>query len=105
MQYNADNGIIPTTILKSKEAILEQTMVADSKPTTKGYYVEPETYSIAADPLMAFMNEAQIKKLIVETRSKMEGAAKDLDFLQAARYRDELRQLEERLLETEKSGQ
>lgn len=105
MQYNTDNGIIPTTILKSKEAILEQTMVADSKPTTKGYYVEPETYSIAADPLMAFMNEAQIKKLIVETRSKMEGAAKDLDFLQAARYRDELRQLEERLLETEKSGQ
>lgn len=97
MEYNADHGITPTTILKSKEAILEQTSVADSKPTTKGYYVEPQEYNIAADPVTAYMTTNQLKKLVSDTKKKMEDAAMDLDFLQAARYRDEMKQLEERL--------
>ncbi|KPM47497.1 excinuclease ABC subunit UvrB [Jiulongibacter sediminis] len=97
MEYNADHGIVPTTILKSKEAILEQTSVADSKPTTRGYYVEPQEYNIAADPVTAYLTTDQLKKLVTDTKKKMEDAAMELDFLQAARYRDEMKQLEERL--------
>ncbi|MGR3810116.1 excinuclease ABC subunit UvrB [Jiulongibacter sp. NS-SX5] len=101
MEYNEEHGITPTTILKSKEAILEQTSVADSKPTTKGYYVEPEEYNIAADPVTAYLSTDQLKKLVKDTKTKMEEAAMELDFLQAARYRDELKQLEERLKKEE----
>ncbi|WP_304235056.1 excinuclease ABC subunit UvrB [Jiulongibacter sediminis] len=97
MEYNADHGIVPTTILKSKEAILEQTSVADSKPTTRGYYVESQEYNIAADPVTAYLTTDQLKKLVTDTKKKMEDAAMELDFLQAARYRDEMKQLEERL--------
>ncbi|UBM59067.1 excinuclease ABC subunit UvrB [Marinilongibacter aquaticus] len=97
MEYNSDHGIVPTTILKSKGAILEQTSVADAKPSTRGYYVEPEEYSVAADPVTAYMGKDQLKKLLTETKSKMEKAAKELDFLQAARYRDEMLQLEEKI--------
>lgn len=97
MAYNEENGIIPKTIFKSKEAIMEQTSVADSKGDTKRYYVEPEDIRIAADPVVQYMAKPQLEKLIAETQRKMEAAAKDLDFLEAARYRDELLQLREKL--------
>ncbi len=97
MAYNEEHGITPRTILKSKEAIMEQTSVADFKPTTKGYYVEPETTRIAADPVVAYMGKPQLEKLLKETQSKMEQAAKELDFLLAARYRDEVKQLKEKI--------
>lgn len=97
MAYNEENGIIPKTIFKSKEAIMEQTSVADSKGGTKRYYVEPEDIRIAADPVVQYMAKPQLEKLIAETQRKMEAAAKDLDFLEAARYRDELLQLREKL--------
>lgn len=100
MQYNDEHGIVPRTILKSKEAIMEQTSVADSKPKTKAYYIEPEEVRIAADPVIQYMKRPQIEALIEETKRKMEAAAKDLDFLQAARYRDELVQLREKLAVT-----
>ncbi len=97
MEYNADHGITPTTILKSKEAILEQTKVADSKATSRSYYVEPQKLSIAADPVTSFMSADQLKKLLVETKQKMEEAAMELDFLQAARYRDEMKEIQDRI--------
>ncbi|NBA84673.1 excinuclease ABC subunit UvrB [Emticicia sp. CRIBPO] len=97
--YNEEHGITPKTILKSKEAIMEQTSVADFKPTTKGYYVEPETPRIAADPVVAYMSKPQLEKLMKETKSKMEQAAKELDFLQAARFRDEMKQLKDKIEE------
>lgn len=97
MEYNIDNGITPTTVLKSKEAIMEQTSIADSKPSTKSYYIEPEDVRIAADPIVGYMSKPQLEKLIAETQRKMERAAKDLDFLEAARYRDELFQLREKV--------
>jgi excinuclease ABC subunit B len=99
MAYNEKHGITPRTILKSKEAIMEQTSVADFKPTTKGYYVEPETPRIAADPVVAYMSKPQLEKLMKETKSKMEQAAKELDFLQAARFRDEMKQLKDKIEE------
>ncbi|MCP9761465.1 excinuclease ABC subunit UvrB [Lacihabitans soyangensis] len=102
IEYNEANGITPTTILKSKEAIMEQTSIADFKPSTKGYYVEPERISLAADPIMAYMGKPQLEILFKEAKAKMEKAASDLDFLQAARFRDEMNQLKERLGELEK---
>jgi excinuclease ABC subunit B len=97
MAYNEEHGITPKTIFKSREAIMEQTSVADSKGGTKRYYVEPEDVRIAADPVVQYMAKPQLEKLIAETQRKMEAAAKDLDFLEAARYRDELLQLREKL--------
>ncbi|MVM31579.1 excinuclease ABC subunit UvrB [Spirosoma sp. HMF4905] len=95
MEYNIDNGITPTTVLKSKEAIMGQTKVADSK--AKHFYVEPEEIRIAADPVVRYMGKGDLEKMINETQSKMERAAKDLDFLEAARLRDELFQLRDKL--------
>ncbi len=97
MQYNTDNGITPKTILKSKEGIIEQTSVADFRPSTKGYYVEPDHISIAADPLIGHMSKEQLKALINDTKTKMEKAASEFDFLQAARFRDEMKQLKEKV--------
>jgi excinuclease ABC subunit B len=98
MEYNEAHGITPKTILKSREAIMEQTSVADSKPTAKRYYVEPEETRIAADPVVQYMGKSDLEKLMAETQRKMEQAAKELNFLEAARYRDELLQLRERKL-------
>lgn len=97
IEYNLEHGITPTTILKSKEAIMEQTSIADFKPTTKGYFMESERLNIAADPVVAYMNKGQLDELLKSTQKKMEEAAGDLDFLQAARYRDEMNQIKERM--------
>lgn len=89
--YNTANGITPMTIRKSTDAIMQQTKVADSKKDTKQYYVEPEdtAYSLAADPVMGYMTAKDIDKLIIQTQKLMEKAAKELDFIEAARLRDE----------------
>ncbi len=79
-----------------------QTSIADSK--IKKMYVEPDEIRIAADPVIQYMGKGELQKLITETQRKMEAAAKDLDFLEAARYRDELVQLKERL-KAEKVGE
>lgn len=97
IEYNVDNGITPKTIFKSREAIMEQTSIADSKATTKMYYNEPEELSIAADPIVGYMTKPQLEKLIEESQRKMERAAKDLDFLEAARFRDEIGQLKQKI--------
>lgn len=98
LAYNEEHGITPKTILKSKEAIMTQTSVADSKP--RKIYVEPSEIRIAADPVVQYMGKNDLQKLIIETQKKMESAAKDMDFLEAARLRDELLQLKERVKET-----
>jgi excinuclease ABC subunit B len=96
MDYNTAHAIQPKTVLKSREQILEQTKVADSKKAAKKYYVEQDIPNIAADPLMQYLDENQLKHLIDQTRKKMEHAAKDLDFMEAARLRDELFELEKK---------
>ncbi|MBK6979839.1 MAG: excinuclease ABC subunit UvrB [Cytophagaceae bacterium] len=97
MEYNEKHGITPTTILKSKEAIMEQTSIADFKPSTKGYYVEPDRVSIAADPIIGYMTKPQLQALLEETKKKMEKAASEFDFLQAARFRDEMKEIKEKM--------
>ena len=93
MDYNIKHEIIPRSIQKSREEIFDQTKVADSKKGAKKYYFENEDPSIAADPIVEYMNKEQLQKLIRETKQRMEKAAKDLEFVQAARFRDELLEL------------
>jgi excinuclease ABC subunit B len=87
--YNQENGITPTTIIRSKESILRQTKVADSKKTTRKYYIEDEEASLAADPVVAYLNKDELQKMADRTRKAMEKAAKELEFMEAARLRDE----------------
>lgn len=93
--YNEEHGITPKTIFKSKEAIMGQTGVADSKKGAKNYYVESEETSVAADPVVAYMDKSALEKMIQKTQRSMEKAAKELDFMEAARLRDELNELKE----------
>ena len=97
MAYNEEHGIRPTTIFKSKEAIMGQTNVADSKKGAKKYYVESDEQSLAADPVVAYMEKPGLEKMIQKTQKSMEKAAKELDFIEAARLRDELNELKELL--------
>ena len=87
--YNKAHGITPTTIIRSKESILSQTKVADSKKSTKKYYVENEEVSLAADPVAAYLSKEELIKMADRTRKAMEKAAKELEFMEAARLRDE----------------
>ncbi len=89
LEYNKKNGITPKTILRSKDAILSQTKVADSKKSTKKYYVEDEEVSLAADPVVAYLSKDDLIKLADRTRKAMEKAAKELEFVEAAKLRDE----------------
>ena len=93
MEYNEEHGIVPETVLKSKDSILQQTQVADSKKSVKKYYVEQEELNLAADPVVSYMSQEDISKLISKNQQAMEKAAKDLDFLEAARLRDEILEL------------
>lgn len=89
IEYNLKHGITPKTILKSKGSILEQTKVADSKKTMKRYYIEEEELSLAADPVTAYLSKDELMKMADRTRKAMEKAAKELEFMEAARLRDE----------------
>ncbi|MEN9440295.1 MAG: hypothetical protein RLZ33_371 [Bacteroidota bacterium] len=95
--YNEEHGKVPTALNKSKAKIMESTKVADGDPATRNLkYEYTEELSIAADPVIAFMSVEQLEKTITFTRKEMEKAAKELDFIEAARLRDELYALEER---------
>ena len=89
LDYNLANNIIPKTILKSKDSILGQTKVADSKKSVRNYYVESEEVTLAADPVVAYLSKDELLKMSERTRKAMEKAAKELEFMEAAKLRDE----------------
>ncbi|TRZ76446.1 MAG: excinuclease ABC subunit UvrB [Bacteroidetes bacterium] len=99
MNYNLANNITPTQIVKSMSDILGQTAVAGIKGQSPAAYFEKETVDVAADPVIRYMTKEKLQKLVAKTRKSMESAVKELDFLEAARYRDELFALE-KLLES-----
>lgn len=95
--YNEKHGIIPRTVSKSKEEIMEQKSILDIRGKNTKAYIEPESLNIAADPIVEYMTKDQIQKLLEETERKMKKAAKELDFISAAQYRDELFALKKKL--------
>tara|TARA_Y100000385_G_C13109224_1_gene651182 strand:- start:11819 stop:13849 length:2031 start_codon:yes stop_codon:yes gene_type:complete len=98
MLYNEKHGITPTTIMRTKEEILAKKSILDIRgKKKKKYYEEPEEISIAADPVIAYMSKDQLERLIARTEEKMKKAAKELDFITAAQYRDELFALKKKL--------
>lgn len=90
LRYNSENGIIPQTVIKSKEQIFRQTSVLDIKgyDEQSKYAVNDENLTIAAEDNVEYKNVAQLDKLIAQAKKAMEKAAKDLDFMEAARLRD-----------------
>jgi excinuclease ABC subunit B len=91
--YNQQHGIVPKTIQKNIHEILSQPTIIPEKladPYEKDIHKEPKL----ADPILASMNKEQLKAAIAATRKQMESAAKELDFVAAARFRDEMFALE-----------
>lgn len=102
--YNKAHGIEPKTILKSREEIMEQTSIADSNRKSdkvKQYEQKDEPLSLAADPVVAYMSKPELEKAIEKTRGDMMKAAKDMDFVEAARLRDEMFAMQKLLEEKE----
>lgn len=97
LAYNEANGITPKQIKKSfSNALLNTTIDKEEvKVNTPKAYVEPETISIAADPVVQYMSKPQMEKAIERIRKQMQEAAKKLEFIEAAQYRDELLHLED----------
>lgn len=94
IEYNQEHGIVPKTVRKSKEEIFKQTHVADAKSgNMQKAYVEKEETSIAADPVVQYMTKPAMEQTINETERAMQKAAKELDFMEAARLRDEMMEL------------
>ncbi|HRC91355.1 MAG TPA: helicase-related protein, partial [Bacteroidia bacterium] len=91
-KYNIENNIVPTPLNKSREMILQQTVVSATKNVNA--YIESENVTIAADPVVQFMTEEQLANVITKTKKQMEVAAKEMDFMEAARLRDEMFELQ-----------
>lgn len=98
LDYNEENNIIPQTLAKSREEILERKTILDIRgKKAKKAYVERVEISSAADPILNTMTKDQIEIAIKEAERKMKDAAKELDFMTAASYRDEVFALKARL--------
>ena len=113
LRYNEEHGIVPQQIRKDiKGSLASLSQSADGQPVAaasssssatgtkpKQYqpYIEPDTYAYAADPIVKRMTKKQLEKSIADTTLMMKEAAKNLDFLQAAQYRDEIVRLQDLL--------
>ena len=97
--YNTKHNITPKTVIKSTDEILKSTRVADSKTGGSRIYIEPEEASIAADPVLHLMTKPQLEKAIADTQRAMQKAAREMDFMYAARLRDEMFALQKMLEE------
>ncbi len=105
MQYNEEHHITPTQIVKEVKGALGRHTPTLPDTTAKGYgdaYIEPDSSRMVADPVMQQMNSEELSVAIAESTRLMNEAAKRLDFLQAAQYRDEVLRLTQ--LQEEKKG-
>ena len=98
LAYNEEHGITPKQIQRARNAALlgsgngENSVEAAKSPKA---YVEPSSTTMAADPIVQYMSKPQMEKTIERTRKLMQEAAKKLEFIEAAQYRDELLKLED----------
>ncbi|MBO7593903.1 MAG: excinuclease ABC subunit UvrB, partial [Salinivirgaceae bacterium] len=95
LRYNEEHGITPTQIVKAKR----RPMNSDEADTATPYYREPEKVGLAAEPVVAYMSREALLKAIDKTKKQMERAADKLDFMEAARLRDEMFELQKVLAE------
>lgn len=100
MKYNEDHNIKPQQIKKEIKQTLSKEKAPTARPTiTYKPYVESEEPAFAADPIIIKMTKEQLEKCIERTTSLMKEAAEQLDFIQAAQYRDEVIRLQKELEE------
>lgn len=101
LAYNEANGITPQQIKKARNLSVfgNATSEAAILPKESKAYIEPGSPNIAADPVVQYMSKAQMEKSIERTRKLMQEAAKKLEFIEAAQYRDELLKLEDLMKE------
>ena len=101
LAYNEANGITPQQIKKARNLSVfgSPSSEADELLKEKHAYVEPSSPNIAADPIVQYMSKAQMEKSIERTRKLMQEAAKKLEFIEAAQYRNELLKLEDLMKE------
>ena len=101
MKYNADNGITPRQIVKDIKGTLPNARGEEYKSAgdmgKQRVYLEPDSAAFAADPIVLRMTRPELEKSIANTKLLMEQAAKALDFIQAAQYRDEILRLQAQL--------
>jgi excinuclease ABC subunit B len=97
--YNTEHGITPLTVGKTRAEIIEQTSVMDFQGGVQKAYVEQDMISMAADPIVQYMSKPDLKKSIENTKKDMLVAAKDMNFLLAAKLRDEMFALEKMMEE------
>jgi len=91
LKYNEEHGITPTQIVRTSGSILKE---FSKHGVESRAYIEPEKPDIAADPVIKYMSAEALEKAIKKSRRAMEKAASELDFVQAARFRDEVAELE-----------
>lgn len=96
LRYNEEHGITPQQIKKGRKMTDLISANADAHTESRAY-IEPEEKSVAADPVIEYMSRDQLEKSIERTRRQMQEAAKKLDFIQAAQFRDEMLRMEELL--------
>jgi excinuclease ABC subunit B len=97
MKHNEEHGITPTSSIRSTESVFDKKEKSALERVTNPYDRQEQSMSIAADPVMQYMSAEGVKKAIESTKARMLKAAKDMDFMEAARLRDEMNQLETKL--------
>ena len=100
--YNVANGITPTQIIKATREIIGLEYRPDKALKSRAY-IGPENADVAADPVVKYMTIDALEKTILNTKKEMEKVAKELDFIEAARLRDEMYRLQE-ILKIKKNG-
>lgn len=94
LKYNEEHNITPTPIVKSTGQVFDQQTGKKEKPQ---YYAGPGETDVAADPVVQYMSKAQIEEAIKKSKKEMEASVKELDFIAAAKYRDEIKAYENQL--------